>query len=108
MAQLDRLIEQGHLCSVNPAMLRSAHGRAIIERLPRDRVLTETDGPHVSVGGRAALPTDVAQVQGFLARLWDCSIVEAERQLAQNLRAAIPTPSDPDKRTTGQGGTSKG
>lgn len=49
LLQLERLLSLGHYCSINPAMLRSTRGRAIVERLPRDRVLTETDGPFVQV-----------------------------------------------------------
>lgn len=90
-SQLDRLLDQGHFCSVNPAMVRSIRGRSIIERLPRDRVLTETDGPYITVRGRPALPTDVAVPQSHLAELWGCSILEVKTQIARNLRAAIPS-----------------
>ncbi len=93
LAQLDRLIEQGHACSINPAMVRSARGRAIIASLPHDRVLTETDGPYVTVRGRPALPTDVAEVEVHLARLWGHPLAEVRQQLARNLRAVIPSMS---------------
>ncbi len=54
LKQLDRLLAQGHFCSVNPAMLRSRNGKSIIERLSPDRVLTETDGPFVAVSSRSS------------------------------------------------------
>ena len=31
-------------------MIRSDKGQRIIARIPRDRVLTETDGPYVKIG----------------------------------------------------------
>lgn len=40
------ILEQGYYFSVNEAMCLSKNGRAIIEKIPRDRVLTETDAPY--------------------------------------------------------------
>lgn len=84
-SNLDRLIAAGHYCSVNPAMIRSAAGRTVIERLPADRVLTETDGPHVQIGGRPAMPFDVALVEKFLADCWRKSRSEVAHQVRSNL-----------------------
>lgn len=42
---LDELLEAGHYCSFDPAMTRSKKGQDIIRRVPRDRILAETDGP---------------------------------------------------------------
>lgn len=40
------ILEQGYYFSVNEAMCLSKKGRAIIEKIPRERVLTETDAPY--------------------------------------------------------------
>ena len=40
------ILEQGYYFSVNEAMCMSKNGRAIIEKIPRERVLTETDAPY--------------------------------------------------------------
>lgn len=40
------ILEQGYYFSVNEAMCSSKNGRAIIEKIPRERVLTETDAPY--------------------------------------------------------------
>ena len=90
LRQLDRLLTQSHFCSVNSAMLRSRHGLSIIEYLPHDRILTETDGPFVAVDRRPALPMDVATIEVFLAELWQRPLDEVRQQLRHNLRAAIP------------------
>lgn len=102
LTQLDRLLALGHFCSVNPAMLRSERGRAIIARLPPDRVLTETDGPYVSVAGRSIAPGDVAEVEAFLARQWGQADTEVHRQLQRNLRAAIPVEPARSARSEGR------
>lgn len=89
-AQLERLLGMGHFCSVNPAMLRSQKGRTVIDRLPQDRVLTETDGPFVAVSRRAVLPMDVADVERFLADRWARPVNEVRQQILDNLRRVVP------------------
>jgi TatD DNase family protein len=70
-------------------MTRGVKGRAIIERLPLDRVLTETDGPHVSVEGRAVRPGEVEVVLTLLASEWNMTTEEAETQVYNNLRSLV-------------------
>ena len=40
------ILKQGCYFSINEAMCRSKNGRAIIESIPKDRLLTETDAPY--------------------------------------------------------------
>lgn len=40
------ILGRGYYFSVNDAMCLSKNGRAIIEKIPRERVLTETDAPY--------------------------------------------------------------
>ena len=47
---LECAIELGCWFSVGPAMLRSRTGRALAALMPRDRVLTESDGPFAQEG----------------------------------------------------------
>jgi TatD DNase family protein len=89
VANLDRLIAGGHYCSVNPAMTRSKSGRSIIDRLPMDRVLTETDGPHVEINGRPAIPADIVAVEEYLASRWCRSICETKDQIQTNFLQSI-------------------
>lgn len=41
-----KILAQGYYFSVNEAMCLSKNGRAIIENIPRERILTETDAPY--------------------------------------------------------------
>lgn len=68
----DRALEAGLYFSVNPAMLRSQKGARLLRSLPRDRVLSETDGPFVTVGARRAQPADVPALVSELAAAWSC------------------------------------
>lgn len=86
---IESIVARGDYFSVNPAMIRSANGQKIISRLPKERVLTETDGPFVRVNGKPALPPDVIQVHQYLASQWQMSIHELQNQLETNLQTLI-------------------
>ena len=67
---LARAADLGCWFSVGPAMIRGQKGRELIARMPKDRVLTETDGPFATLDGKRAVPWDVAEVLSPLAELW--------------------------------------
>jgi TatD DNase family protein len=77
-AELGRAADVGCFFSVNPAMVKSAHGRALVRGMPRDRVLLESDGPFVAVDGRPAAPADGGLVVAHLAGLWGMGRQAAE------------------------------
>ena len=84
MKIIEAALAMGHYFSVNPAMKESPAGRRVIERLPGDRVLLETDGPFVRVGQRAAHPNDVSLVRDHFATVWQVTAKEVEQQLHDN------------------------
>jgi TatD DNase family protein len=88
-AALDRVVASGHFFSVNPAMISSARGRSVVERVPPDRMLTETDGPHVRVDERPARPSDVRLVADYLAGAWSLPAAEVESTIMGNFRRVI-------------------
>ena len=67
-------------------MLRGDKGRQLVLRMPRDRVLTESDGPFAQIDGRSAWPWDVAKAVESLAELWSEPIDAVDRQLDANLK----------------------
>ena len=85
--ELSRAIKQGCWFSVGPAMLAGQKGREIATVIPRDRILTETDGPFAQIEGRTAMPWDARLATLGLAELWSVSETEVEAQLRGNLRA---------------------
>lgn len=84
--ELARAVELGCWFSVGPAMLVGSKGRALTANMPRDRVLTESDGPFARVDTRAALPWDAERATTALAELWAEPVDEVCEQLASNLR----------------------
>jgi TatD DNase family protein len=90
--ELDRAIQLGCWFSVGPAMLATAKGRALTTKMPRERLLTETDGPFAQILGKSALPWDATQAVPALAEIWSEPAADVERQLLQNLRDLARTP----------------
>ena len=83
---LDRAIAMGCWCSVGPAMLTSEKGQTLAARMPRDRVLTESDGPFAQMNGQPVMPWHVEQAIKTLSELWFVSTQEAESLTLANLR----------------------
>jgi TatD DNase family protein len=86
---LEDVIHAGHFFSINPAMTRSAKGRDVISRVPRDRILTESDGPFVQMGSRAIEPADVRAVEETLGTIWGTDILVARTIVQQNFQQLI-------------------
>lgn len=84
--QFRRAVDQGCWFSVGPVMLKSSKGRAMATAMPRDRVLTETDGPFAFEGSRPLQPADAWKAVEELERLWDLPRTEVIDQLGSNLR----------------------
>jgi len=87
LAELDRANALGCWFSVGPGMLKTKKGRQLAERMPRDRVLTETDAPFVEDRGRPLMPWDVAAAELVLSECWDRSAPEISAHLLQNFRS---------------------
>lgn len=79
--ELARAIDLGCWFSVGPAMLKSANGRSLATLMPRDRVVTETDGPFGMLQRRPLFPADAALAIPTLAELWALSTEDVETLL---------------------------
>jgi TatD DNase family protein len=66
-------------------MLASRSGRRLVEALPIERLLTETDGPFITLAGRSSRPSDMAVTVTDLARLRGLSVPSMQEVILQNL-----------------------
>ena len=82
--ELDRAIALGCWFSVGPAMLRGKRGMELTRRMPRARVLTESDGPFARIGGRSIFPWDVDVAVDALAQCWGSDPASVEHLLRGN------------------------
>jgi TatD DNase family protein len=94
-SDLDAAIRQGCWFSVGPAMLRSKKGRELTSRMPRDRVLTETDGPFAKNKSRPLQPADAWAAVDELTVIWKTTTEAVQAQLASNLRRLTAMIADP-------------
>lgn len=74
---IPEIVEHGYYFSVNEAMFCSSHGRELIQRMPKDRVLTESDAPYNS---RA----DIKNAIDALAEMWKMSSNDVGKVIEDN------------------------
>lgn len=80
-----RIADHGHYLSI-PANVRKADNfRQLLMRLPRDRVLLETDCPYLSpVRGTLNEPANVVETVSLAAELWGTTAEGVQAQLEEN------------------------
>lgn len=84
--ELDRAIALGCWFSVGPPMLSSKKGRRLVEAMPRDRILTETDAPFTRLGKEPLMPWHVAEAEKMLSGIWQLPAQQISEALLRNLR----------------------
>ena len=80
-----RIAEDGHYLSIPANARRSDSFTRMLETLPRDRILLETDCPYLAPEpGARNEPASVAGTAAYAAEIWRVSEREAHAQLADN------------------------
>ena len=81
----DAAVAAGHYFSVNTSMIQSKNGQKIIKRIPKKRLLTETDGPFIKINRKPVVPTDVYHIHNYLSALWEDDPHRVKSHLEKNL-----------------------
>lgn len=84
--ELKRAILQGCWFSVGPAMLRTKRGRNLFINMPRDRIISETDGPFAMFNGKPLMPWNVNLVFSVISKLWGESEKAVQERILNNFR----------------------
>lgn len=87
--QLQRAIGMGCWFSVGPAMLNAKNGHDVALMMPRDRILTETDGPFAKYAGIPLQPWDCEIAVSQLADIWSVSAEEASMTINKNFKSLL-------------------
>lgn len=94
VAQARPLADAGYLFSVNAFMVQSAAHEELLRWLPRDLLITETDGPTTTMpSGAGTHPADVIEIARLLAVIRGDEVDALRRQLvanAERVDAAAP------------------
>jgi TatD DNase family protein len=87
-----QIAERGHYFSIPANARRSESFTRMLQTLPRERLLLETDCPYLGPereGGSE--PANVAGTAAYAAELWGVPVVEVESQLAENFARLFGT-----------------
>jgi TatD DNase family protein len=90
---LDQAVNAGLWFSVNPAMIASARAQRLLQEIPPDRVLLETDGPFTRHNSKPSRPSDLADLLPRLAALWSTDKYGARNQLNANQTVFLSPPT---------------
>lgn len=82
--ELQRAIDFGFYFSVNQSMFVSKSGGALIRSMPKERILTETDGPFTKEQSVPARPDTVIRTCLLLDSLWNLEPGEAAAVIRTN------------------------
>lgn len=94
ISDLDQAIDLGCWFSVGPAMLAGAKGRALVSKMPRARMVLESDAPFARVKTDPIHPWDLESAAVTLAGIWDIPAQAARTQLEQNERELSSSVAD--------------
>lgn len=88
-AELKAASDMGCWFSIGPAAFNSASGKALARKMPRDRVVPESDGPFAKVNGMTVMPWSSDETAQLLAQAWDLGVDEVKLSLESNSRRLI-------------------
>ena len=88
-SEAKRALELGCYFSINAGMLSNEKHVPMVQAIPLDRILTETDGPFTRTGNRFSQPTDVLGVVEELGRLHELPTIEVSSLIRDNLRVLL-------------------
>lgn len=75
--------------SVNSAMLQTDKARKLVQSLPVDRILTETDGPFTDGVSKPLRPADLTPTRDGLAAALALDPEETSDLISRNLRQLL-------------------
>lgn len=88
-SEAKRALELGCYFSINAGMLGNERHAPMVQVIPLDRMLTETDGPFTRTGDRPSQPRDVASVVEELGRLRRLPASDVVSLIRDNLRSIL-------------------
>lgn len=88
-SEAKRATELGCYFSINAAMLTKERHVSMVQTIPLDRILTETDGPFTRTADRPSKPSDVTWVLEELGRLHRLPAEHLAMVIRDNLRRLV-------------------
>jgi TatD DNase family protein len=85
LKELDKAVDLGCWFSINPKMCFTTSGKRIIDHIPLDKMIPETDGPFTQVNGSPYMPWDTT-VASYIAETKKISVDEIDLIFDKNLK----------------------
>lgn len=85
ISTLIKAIELGYYFSLNPKMLLTKNGKNIISKIPKDKILFETDGPFARVNKKSLIPSEI----GDFYKLFGQEILDFDKLVFNNFRRIL-------------------
>lgn len=86
LSHADRAVEIGAWFSVGLPMLKNRRAASLIKRIPREKILTETDAPFASTPDAHYPTAAMEETLTTLSLLWGCDEADTRKQLRENLK----------------------
>lgn len=86
---IDEIVQSGYYFSINPAMIKSASGKKIIDKIPQNLVLTETDGPFIIENNLPIKPGRVDSVITYFSNEWKLNEDEVQKIIRSNFNNVL-------------------
>lgn len=87
--ELKQALDIGCYFSFGPVQLSTKKGIELGKLIPKDRLLTETDGPFSNNNQGPVYPWDIPTCYHTIAKLWNCNVLEVEAQIEKNLSSVL-------------------
>lgn len=89
VSELNSAIQFGCWFSINPTMCNTKKGLSLISKIPKNRILPESDGPFATVKNKMIYPWEAINVVNTLEEIWQCSYADVKLQLKTNLNTIL-------------------
>lgn len=86
---LQKAIDYGYYFSINYSMLNSKNGKKIIEKIPDNQFLLESDGPFVKLNNKIFQPSDMNIIVRKLSEQKNIPLPELKNRLYRNFRQLL-------------------
>lgn len=94
LSLIEEIVKAGYFFSINTAMIKSKSGQEIINKIPMNYLLTESDGPFIDLNGKPVRPTDIKLVLQYLSATRNIQIDYIQKTIDENfvrlVRSLLP------------------
>lgn len=87
--ELKAAAAQGCWFSIGPAAFNSAAGKALAKKLPKEKVVPESDGPFAQIDDQPVMQWDFEITASLLRKAWAMPLIDVRYQLFSNAQVLL-------------------